>query len=71
MSESLYVSRTGRYEAGGKDGLATVPSEATRQREEWNLRNEAQKSQREAAGLNKNEPIRSVVMFTRSNAVKE
>ena len=71
MSESLSVSRTGRYEARGKDGLVTVPSEATRQREEWNLNNKAQKPRREAAGLNENEHICSVVSVTSSNGVKE
>ena len=69
MSESLNVLRTGRYEARGKDGLVTVPFEATRQREEWNLSNEAQKSQRETTGLNENEPIRSIVMHTPGNGM--
>ena len=49
--------------------LVTVISEADRQREIWNLSNKAQKSLREAAGLNVNEPISSVVIKTRSNAV--
>lgn len=71
MSESLNVLKTGRYEARGKDGLVTVPSEATRQREEWNLSNEAQRSRRVAAGLNENEPISSVVISSLSNEVKE
>ena len=69
MSESPNVLRTGRYEARGKGGLATVPSEATRQREEWNLNNKAQKPRREAAGLNENEHICSVVSVTSSNGV--
>jgi hypothetical protein len=38
-SENLYVLRVGRYEAKGKDRPVTVLSEATQQREEWNLRN--------------------------------
>ena len=49
MSESLNVLRTGRYEARVKDRLVTVPSEADRQREEWNLSNKAQKSLRKTA----------------------
>jgi len=43
MSESLNVLKTGRYEARVKDGLATVSSEADRQREEWNLHAEENK----------------------------
>ena len=69
MSESLNVLKTGRYEARGNDELATVSSEATRQWEIWNLRNEVQRSLREAAGLNANEPIRSAVICTSSNGV--
>ncbi len=69
MSESLNIGRTENYEARVKDGLATDPPEADRQREIWNLSNEAQRSLREAAGLNVNEPISSVVIKTRSNAV--
>ena len=69
MSESLNIVRTGNYEARVKDGLVTVPSEADRQWEIWNLRNEAQRSLREAAGLNANEPIRSAVICTSSNGV--
>ena len=67
MSESLNIGKTENYEARVKDGLVTVPSEADRQREIWNLRNEAQRSLREAAGLNVNEPTSSVVMDTLSN----
>lgn len=40
MGESLNVLRTGRYETRVKDRLATVLSEATRQREIWDLSNE-------------------------------
>ena len=69
MSESLNIGKTGNYEARVKDGLATVSSEADRQWEIWNLRNEAQRSLREAAGLNANEPIRSAVICTSSNGV--
>ena len=69
MSESLNVSRTERYEARVKAELATVSAEADRQREIWNLSNEAQKSLRETPDLNANEPIRSVVIVSRSNAV--
>ncbi|MHB1440545.1 MAG: hypothetical protein ACYCWK_07480, partial [Cuniculiplasma sp.] len=67
MSESLNIGKTENYEARVKDGLVTVPSEADRQREIWNLRNEAQRSLREVAGLNVNEPTSSVVMDTLSN----
>ena len=69
MSESANVLETGRYEARVKIILATDMIEADRQREEWNLGNKAQKSQRETAGLNVNEPIRSIVISARSNAV--
>ena len=69
MSESLNIGRTGNYEARVKDGLVTVPSEADRQREIWNLSDKAQRSLREAAGLNENESICSVVMSTLSNEV--
>ena len=69
MSESLNVLKTGRYEARGNDGLATISSEATRQWEIWNLSNKAQRSLREAAGLNVNEPTSSVVIRTSSNGV--
>ncbi len=71
MSENLNVLKTGRYEARVKDRLATVLSEADRQREEWNLSNEAQRSLRVAAGLNRSEPICSVIIRTSSNGVKE
>ncbi|MHB8562065.1 MAG: hypothetical protein ACYDAP_13075, partial [Thermoplasmataceae archaeon] len=71
MSESLNVLKTGRYEARGNDGLATVSSEATRQWEIWNLSNKAQRSLREAAGLNVNKPTSSAVRSTSSNGVKE
>ena len=70
MSESLNVLKTGRYEARVKGGMATDPPEADRQWEEWNL-NKAQISLREAAGLNENKPIRSVVIRTSSNGVNE
>ena len=69
MSESLNVLKTGRYEARGNDELATVSSEATRQREIWNLSNKAQRSLRETAGLNMNEPKSNVVIRTSSNGV--
>ncbi|MHB1902457.1 MAG: hypothetical protein ACYCSO_10430 [Cuniculiplasma sp.] len=69
MSESLNIGKTENYEARVKDGLATVPSEADRQREIWNLSDKAQKSLREAAGLNVNEPTSSVVICTSSNGV--
>ena len=69
MSESLNVSRTERYEARVKAELATVSAEADRQREIWNLSNEAQRSRRETPDLNVNEPICSVVMTTPSNGV--
>ena len=69
MSESLNVLKTGKYEARGNDELATVSSEATRQWEIWNLRNEVQRSLREAAGLNMNEPKSNVVIRTSSNGV--
>ena len=69
MSESLNVSRTGGYEARVKAELATVSAEADRQWEIWNLSNEAQRSLRETPDLNVNEPIRSVVIIPRSNAV--
>ena len=67
MSESLNIGKTENYEARVKDGLATVPSEADRQREIWNRSNPAQRSPREAAGLNVNEPTSSVVIETHSN----
>ena len=41
--------------------LATAIPEADRQREKWNLSNEAQRSLRRTAGLNMSEPICSVV----------
>ena len=69
MSESLNIGKTGNYEARVKVVLVTDMTEADRQREEWNLSNKAQRSLREAAGLNVNEPISSVVIKTRSNAV--
>ena len=69
MSESLNVSRTERYKARVKAELATVSAEADRQREIWNLSNEAQRSRRKTPDLNVNEPIRSVVIVPRSNAV--
>ena len=53
MSESLNVLRTKRYEARTKDEMVTALFEASRQREIWNLSNEAQKSLRESAGLKK------------------
>ena len=71
MSESLNIGKTGNYEARVKVILVTDMTEADRQREEWNLSNKAQRSLREAAGLNANKPISSVVIKTRSNAVKE
>ncbi|WP_290704784.1 hypothetical protein [Ferroplasma sp. Type II] len=37
MSESLNIGKTENYEARVKGGLATVSSEADRQREIWNL----------------------------------
>ena len=61
MSESLNIERTGNYEARVKAELATVSTEADRQRETWNLRNEAQRSLRRTTGLNENEPTGSVV----------
>ena len=69
MSESLNVLKTGRYEARGNDGLATVLSEATRQWEIWNHSDMAQRSLREAAGLNANKSTSSVVIRTSSNGV--
>ena len=69
MSESLNVLKTGRYEARGNDGLATVSSEATRQWEIWNHSNMAQRSLHKTAGLNANKPTSSVVMCTSSNGV--
>ena len=71
MSESLNVLKTGKYEARGNDELATVSSEATRQWEIWNLRNEVQRSLREAAGLNANKSTSSVVICASSNGVNE
>ncbi|MHB8358226.1 MAG: hypothetical protein ACYDCP_01825 [Thermoplasmataceae archaeon] len=68
MSESLNIGKTENYEARVKGMLATVISEADRQREIWNLSNKAQKSLREAAGLNANEPASSIVKRHRSNA---
>ena len=67
MSESLDIGKTENYEARVKGMLVTVISEADRQREIWNLSNKAQKSLREAAGLNVNEPTGSVVMSPLSN----
>ncbi len=61
MSESLITVKTGNCKAWVKDELVTDSSEANRQREIWNLSNEAQKSLRELAGLNESEPISSVV----------
>ena len=69
MSESLNVLRTGRYEARVKGELATALPEADRQREEWNLSNEAQTSQRETAGLNESEPMCSIVTHTPGNGM--
>ena len=69
MSESLNVLRTGRYEARTKGRLVTDLSEAGRQWEIWNLSNKAQRSLRENAGLNVNEPICSTVMHTLSNGM--
>ncbi|MCL5782393.1 MAG: hypothetical protein M1476_00565 [Candidatus Thermoplasmatota archaeon] len=70
MRESLNTERTGNYEARVKAELATVSAEADRQRGQRNLSNEARVPLREAAGLNENEPICSVVSIARSNAVK-
>ena len=70
MNESFNVETTGNYEARVKVMLATDMAEADRQREEWNLVNEAQKSLREAAGLNISKPICSVVICAPSNGVK-
>ena len=67
MSESLNVERTGNYKARVKVILVTDMTEADRQREIWNLSNKAQRSLREAAGLNANEPTSSVVNQYRSN----
>ena len=67
MSESLNIGKTENYEARVKGMLVTAISEADRQREIWNLSNEAQRSLREAAGLNVNEPTGSVVMSPLSN----
>ncbi|MEM3431607.1 MAG: hypothetical protein QXT72_02095 [Candidatus Micrarchaeia archaeon] len=61
MIESLNVSRTGRYEAKTTFILATIMIEASRQWKIKNLKNEAYRSLREAAGLNENELISSVV----------
>ena len=61
MSESLNIERIGTYEARVKAILATGIAEADRQRETWNLRNEAQRSLRRTTGLNENEPTGSVV----------
>ena len=69
MSESLNVLRTKRYEARTKDEMVTALFEASRQREIWNLSNEAQKSLRESAGLKKNEPTSSTVIFSPSNGM--
>ena len=49
--------------------LATDMVEADRQREEWNRSNMAQRTLREAAGLNVNKPTSSVVICTSSNGV--
>ena len=68
MSESLNILKAGRYEARTKGRLATALLEASRQWEIWNL-SKAQKSLREAAGLNKSEPICSAVICTSSNGV--
>ncbi|MHB8359630.1 MAG: hypothetical protein ACYDCP_09045 [Thermoplasmataceae archaeon] len=59
MSESLNIGKTENYEARVKGMLVTVISEADRQREIWNLSDKAQKSLREAASLNVNEPTGS------------
>jgi len=69
VNESFNVEIIGNYEARVKDRLVTVLSEADRQREIWNLSNKAQKSLREAAGLNKNEHICSIVRKCLSNEV--
>ena len=69
MSESLNVLRTERYEARVKVMLVTAMAEADRQREEWNLSNEAQKPLRKATGLNKNEPTSSTVIYPPSNGM--
>ncbi|MHB8562300.1 MAG: hypothetical protein ACYDAP_14290 [Thermoplasmataceae archaeon] len=71
MSESLNIEKTENYEAWVKGGLATAPSEADRQREIWNHSDMAQRSLREAAGLNVNKPTSSAVRSTSSNGVKE
>ena len=69
MSESLNTVKIGSCEARAKIMLATAMVEAGRQWEIWNLSDEAQKSLREAAGLNENEHICSVVISTSSNGV--
>ena len=69
MNESFNVLKTGRYEAWVKAEQATVSVEADRQREEWNLGNEAQKSKRGTAGQNESEPVRSIVMHTSGNGM--
>lgn len=69
MSESLNAEITGNCKARVKDELATVLSEADRQREIWNLIEEAQRSLRRTAGPNASEPACSVVTPARSNAV--
>ena len=67
MSESLNIGKTGNYEARVKVILVTDMAEADRQREIWNLSNKAQRSLREAAGLNANEPTSSAVKRDHSN----
>ena len=71
MSESLNIGKTGNYEARVKVIMVTDMTEADRQREIWNLSDKAQRSLREAAGLNANEPTSSVVISTSSNGVNE
>lgn len=69
MSESLNTVRTGSCKARSKGILVTAIPEAGRQREIWNLSNEAQISLREIAGLNMCEPRCSVVIMTPGNWV--
>lgn len=69
MSESLIAVITGNCKAWVKVAVVTLAAEADRQREIWNLRDEAQISLRETAGLNGSEPMRSVVIFTPSNGM--
>ena len=69
MSESFSIAKTGNYEARTKGRAVPFLLEAGRQLEIWNIREKAQRSLREAAGLNESEHIYSVIILTSSNGV--